>query len=70
MIPITSVVLSGFAEKQLKTIPHQIKDALRYWTETVERFGIREVRKLSSHQDEALKGDRKGQRSIRLNRAY
>ena len=36
----------------------------------VERVGVSEVRKLSGYHDEPLKGTRKGQRSIRLNRAY
>jgi proteic killer suppression protein len=35
-----------------------------------ERVGLTEVRKLSGYHDEPLKGTRKGQRSIRLNRAY
>jgi len=29
-----------------------------------------QVRKLPGYHDEPLKGDRKGQRSVRLNRAY
>lgn len=70
MAAITSVVLTKFAEKQLRKIPFQIKESLRYWAEAVERFGIREIRKLPGYHDEPLKGDRKGQRSIRLNRAY
>lgn len=36
----------------------------------VERVGLAEVRKLSGYHDEPLKGTRKGQRSIRLNRSY
>jgi len=32
--------------------------------------GLEEVRKLSGYHDEPLKGERKGQRSVRLNRAY
>ncbi len=36
----------------------------------VERVGLVEVRKLSRYHDEPLKGTRKGQMSIRLNRAY
>lgn len=67
---VTAVVVTKFAEKQLKKLPTPIKETLRYWAESVERFGIREVRKLSGYHDEPLKGDRKGQRSVRLNRAY
>lgn len=63
-------MLTKFAEKQLKKLPLNIKQVLRYWAESVERYGIREVRKLPGYHDEPLKGDRKGQRSIRLNKAY
>jgi len=36
----------------------------------VEEDGMAEVRKLKGFHDEPLKGDRKGQRSVRLNKAY
>lgn len=36
----------------------------------VGRNGLHQVRKIPSYHDEPLKGDRLGQRSIRLNRAY
>lgn len=70
MAVLTTVGLTKFAEKQLKKVPLQIREALRYWAESVERLGIREVRKLAGYHDEPLKGNRKGQRSVRLNRAY
>ena len=38
--------------------------------ERVEEFGIKEVRKIKGFHDEPLKGERSGQRSIRLNRSY
>lgn len=67
---MTRVTIAKFAEKQLNKLPFYIKEALRYWAETVERQGILEVRKLKGYHDEPLKGERKGQRSIRLNKAY
>lgn len=70
MEAVTSVLLTKFADKQLKKLPHNIKESLRYWAESVERYGIREIRKLPGYHDEPLKGDRRGQRSIRLNKAY
>lgn len=70
LINTTNVLLTKFAEKQLKKLPLNIKQALRYWAESVERYGIREVRKLPGYHDEPLKGDRKGQRAVRLNKAY
>lgn len=62
--------VSKFAEKQLKKIPLNIKEALRYWVEAVQAQGIREVRKLPGYHDEPLRGERNGQRSVRLNKAY
>ena len=40
------------------------------WVEFVETAGLREVRKCLGYHDEPLKGDRFGQRSVRLNRSY
>lgn len=56
--------------KSLRRMPIYIVDKLNVWARSVEKFGIREIRKLSSYHDEPLKGDRKGQRSIRLTKAY
>jgi toxin HigB-1 len=67
---VTQVELTKFAEKQLKKIPVHIRESLRVWIVTVERIGIQEARKLSGYHDEPLKGQRKGERSLRLNRAY
>ena len=36
----------------------------------VEHDGLDEVRKVPGYHDEPLKGDRAGQRSIRLSRSY
>lgn len=51
-------------------MPLHIKEHVRYWAQSVEMQGIWEVRKLPGYHDEPLKGERRGQRSIRLNRAY
>lgn len=45
-------------------------DKFAAWVQSVELVGLEEVRKVAGFHDEALKGNRKGQRSIRLNRAY
>lgn len=66
----TAVFVSKVAEKQLKKIPKHIQESLRNWVLTVERLGLRETRKFPGFHDEPLKGDRKGQRSVRLNKAY
>ena len=40
------------------------------WVALVEESGIREVRKHKGFHDEPLKGQRQGQRSVRLNIDY
>ena len=56
--------------KVLRKIPDHVVDKLNAWVRSVEKQGIREVRKIPGYHDEPLKGDRKGQRSIRLTKAY
>lgn len=67
---IHHVELSRLAKKQLKKIPRHIIENLAAWVDDVETRGLEEVRKIPGHHDEVLKGDRAGQRSIRLSRAY
>ncbi len=67
---ITSVELSKKAEKDILKLPNHIQRKLRLWINDVERLGLNEVQKISGYHDEPLKGERKGQRSIRLNIAY
>jgi len=57
-------------EKQLDLVPEVIRRKFRLWVALVEESGIREVRKHKGFHDEPLKGKRRGQRSVRLNRAY
>ena len=64
------VEFSKFAAKQADKIPRSIKEALYLWKSSVEQFGLPEVRKSKGYHDEPLSGDRKGQRSVRLNRSY
>ena len=40
------------------------------WVKSVELDGIRKTRKVAGYHDERLKGERKGQRSVRLSRSY
>jgi proteic killer suppression protein len=56
--------------KQLRKLPFFVLDKLNAWARSVEREGLREVRRIPGYHDEPLKGDRTGQRSIRLTRAY
>lgn len=56
--------------KHLRQTPPQVAAKFRAWVLLVELTGLREVRKRPGFHDEPLKGDRMGQRSIRLNRSY
>ena len=67
---INVVKLSRRAKKDVEKVPPFIALKLAGWIEAVENDGLEEVRKIPGFHDEPLKGDRKGQRSIRLNRSY
>ena len=64
------VELEKQAKRDLIKVPNYIKDKLLLWVDDVERIGIQKVREVPGYHDESLKGDRVGQRSIRLNKAY
>ncbi len=66
----TEIILSKLAEKQLVKLPISIQDKFYTWMATVLKIGIYETRKQTGYHDEPLKGQRKGQRSVRLNRSY
>jgi len=69
-----SVITSGpphsRAMKDLGKVPHHVVVKLMAWVEAVEAEGLELVRRVPGFHDEALKGARLGQRSIRLSRAY
>ena len=67
---IRRVVLSGRALKDLRRLPRYIADKLQLWVLAVREQGLETVRKIPGFHDEPLRGDRRGQRSIRLSRAY
>jgi proteic killer suppression protein len=67
---ITRVRLSRRAQKDLMSVPRHVAIKLGAWAEDVAARGLEEVRKVPGYHDEPLKGQRAGQRSIRLSRAY
>lgn len=66
----SKVWITKFAEKQLRKLPKNIFSAFHSWVQSIEIDGIKKTRKILGYHDEPLKGDRKGQRSVRLNKAY
>lgn len=67
---INAVVVTDAAKKDLRRVPDHVRDKLFGWARSVVSLGLDEVRKIPGYHDEPLKGARKGQRSIRLTRAY
>jgi proteic killer suppression protein len=64
------VVIKPKVQKQILKLPKFIQIKFQLWIFDVENIGLSEVQKIPGHHDEPLKGARKGQRSIRLNKAY
>ncbi len=67
---VLQIEISKSARGELIKIPHSIQDSFAKWIDRIEKMGIQETRKIKGYHDEPLKGDRKGQRSVRLNKAY
>ena len=70
MTDIRRVSLSDRAIKDVREVPRHIRQKLLIWVDAVETRGLAEVRKVPGFHDEPLRGDRMGQRSIRLNLSY
>lgn len=62
--------ITKLALKQLKRTPQYIQEKFRAWLVAVNKTGLEEVRKQPGWHDKPLLGERKGQRSIRLNRQW
>ena len=54
----------------MRSVPVHIARKVGTWIDSVAHDGLLAVRKIPSFHDELLKGVRKGQRSIRLSKAY
>lgn len=50
----------------MKRVPLRVQEKLYLWARSVHEVGLDEVRKIRGYRDHALKGSRKGQRSISL----
>lgn len=64
------VEINSKAIKDIKRLPKHIIINLRTWIATINKIGLVGTRKLKGYHDEPLQGNRKGQRSVRLNKAY
>lgn len=54
--------------KALKKFPDYIVDKVHIWADMVEKEGLYKAQKVPAFRDHVLKGDRKGQRSVYLNK--
>ncbi len=70
MVDIHQVIWSQKVEKQLNKLPQVIQMKFYAWVTTIELGGLNQARKSKGLHDEPLRGKRKGQRSVRLNKAY
>ena len=64
------VVFTKSAQKQLLKAPSHCQVKAMDWIEQVEVYGLEVVRKIPGYNDEALKGQKKHRRSIRLNKQW
>ena len=64
------VIISKFAQKQVRKLPMHIQNSLRTWSELIGENGIWMMRRIPGYHDEPLKGRREGQRSSKLSRSY
>lgn len=58
------------AIRDLKRAPLQIKERFQVWVDAVETVGMNQLRRRAGLHDEPLRGNRAGQRSVRLNRQW
>ena len=56
--------------KDLKKAPYYIGDKVQIWADMVEQEGLFAVQRVPGFRDHSLKGDRKGQRSVYLNKQW
>ena len=70
MSDIYDVVLTKRAERNLEKVPKHIVRKLQSWIDSVEYSGLNAVKNISGYHNEPLKGERLGQWSIRLSKAY
>lgn len=66
----TVVVVTKSAAKELLESPDQVQSKFALWQILLQAEGLRTVRKRPGFHDEPLKGSRKGERSVRLNRKW
>ncbi len=67
---ISRAIIADGARRQLRRVPRHVIDKLMAWIESVEEDGLEATRRVPGFHDEPLRGERQGQRSIRLSRQW
>lgn len=57
-------------KRELKKVPFFVIKSLDQWVRTIELDGLLAAQRIPGYHDEPLRGERKGQRSARLNRKW
>ena len=65
-----NIQITKRALKELRTAPRYIQEKFRAWLTAVDKIGLEQTRRSRGWHDEPLKGNRAGQRSIRLNKQW
>lgn len=66
----TQIKITRNATKGFDKAPPQVQVKFIDWIGSVRENGLEETRKLPGYHDELLMGQRKGQRSVRLNQKW
>ena len=64
------IVILDLVRASLKKVPHFICNKVQIWADMVEKEGLPATQRVRGLKDHALKGQRKGQRSVYLNRQW
>lgn len=64
------IVDMSSVKKELTKVPEYIAHKAQIWADMVEKEGLFAVQKVPGFRDHSLKGDRKGQRSVYLNKQW
>ena len=64
------IKFSKKAQKDLDKVPEHVQRKMLDWLDSITEKGLAGTRKVKGWHDEPLKGERKGQRSVRLNISY
>jgi proteic killer suppression protein len=66
----STIQLTEKFKKQIKKVPSFIVDAAQVWIDSVNEIGLDKTNELPGYRAHHLKGERKGERSVSLNKSY